>query len=162
MTDKLEVVNCVISGKRKRNEINYRRDVNKKNKLKALRITQQWATQAFHQKDNSSSTHDYHIYTDGSVSEVRSIDKTNGGNTREEEKERSPGFEIIGESSKGNMESIRKGVFASAGPSASYERDCGEEKKEVENTTDNECADGQTSAIVDVFERELKKMCEKK
>ncbi|XP_069690272.1 uncharacterized protein [Periplaneta americana] len=42
MADKLEVVsdpgeeNCVISGKRKRNEINYRRNVIKKNKLKGV------------------------------------------------------------------------------------------------------------------------------
>ncbi|KAJ4452259.1 hypothetical protein ANN_03777 [Periplaneta americana] len=48
MTDKLEVVsdpgeeNCVISGKRKRNEINYRRNVNKKNKLKALERQFHW------------------------------------------------------------------------------------------------------------------------
>ncbi|KAJ4449935.1 hypothetical protein ANN_01342 [Periplaneta americana] len=42
MTHKLEE-NCVISGKRKRNEINYRRNVNKKNKLKALeRVKYHW------------------------------------------------------------------------------------------------------------------------
>ncbi|KAJ4428345.1 hypothetical protein ANN_24364 [Periplaneta americana] len=48
MTDKLEVVsdpgeeNCVISGKRKHNEINYRRNVNKENKLKALERQFHW------------------------------------------------------------------------------------------------------------------------
>ncbi|KAJ4448040.1 hypothetical protein ANN_10052 [Periplaneta americana] len=48
MTDRLEVVsdpgeeNCVVSGKRKRNEINYRRNVNKKNKLKALERQFHW------------------------------------------------------------------------------------------------------------------------
>ncbi|KAJ4451256.1 hypothetical protein ANN_02717 [Periplaneta americana] len=48
MTDKLEVVsdpgeeNCVISGKRKRNEINYRRNVYKKSKLKALERQFHW------------------------------------------------------------------------------------------------------------------------
>ncbi|KAJ4444305.1 hypothetical protein ANN_06097, partial [Periplaneta americana] len=80
---------------------------------------------------------------------------------RRKEKERSPGLGIIGESSKGNMESIRKGVFASADKRGSYERDCGEEKKEVENITDNECAEGQRSTILEMFERELNKIREK-
>lgn len=79
---------------------------------------------------------------------------------RREEKKMSPGFGIIGESSKGNTGNIRKVVFTSAGPSANYESDCREEKKEVENTTDNESDEDQTTAILKFFEREVNKIRE--
>ncbi|KAJ4431130.1 hypothetical protein ANN_19725 [Periplaneta americana] len=50
--------------------------------------------------------------TDGYESSERIIEVR-----RRKEKKRSPGLGIIGESAKGNTESIRKEVFASAGPS---------------------------------------------
>ncbi|KAJ4444448.1 hypothetical protein ANN_06240 [Periplaneta americana] len=54
----------------------------------------------------------------------------------------------------------RKGDLRSASPSVSYERDCDEEKKEVENITEKESADGQSPATVGDIDRVLK-MCEK-
>ncbi|KAJ4436385.1 hypothetical protein ANN_19017 [Periplaneta americana] len=69
-----------------------------------------------------------------------------------------------GYSGKETNEKIKKGLSCvmmnesseEEGATDGYdERDCGEEKKEVEYITDNECAEGQRSTIVEMFDPSL-------